>query len=227
MNQDQLIEYVLGVRDEHGFSALKQGGALTRLMEINWTGSHSTFRKWVEKELGMRWNDARSKMKIYEKLLQSKVTEEQLEGLRWSKIAIIAPALSPENCAHWIAKAKEITLGELREMVEADQKASGEKGKSDVTTWCAKLHADQEKTWLTALDKVKAEVNTKFDAVAMDALAIGYLGGSVPLAEVNAKPWMKSMGCEAVLDILAEVFPEVDLTVAIPEEPKQGNANEE
>jgi hypothetical protein len=221
LSQTQALQYVRDMRDDRGFNAYKLGGGLLNLMHSKWTGDCSTFRKGVEKHLGMRWRDAEAKMNIYKSLVNSGVTWEQLDGLSWSAVAIIASVLTDENWQDWVAKAKETTHGELRNMVEAHQKASdAATAKSDVTIWSVKLHPDQREQWLHALDKAKAEAATQFDAVAMDALAIGYLGGAIqlPLQKFDGKQWMQTAGLEAVLAAFDEAFPTVTITVEVPDE---------
>ena len=86
------------------------------------------------------------------------------------------------------------------------------------TTMTFKLHEDQKQTVREALDKAKHETGTEFDAVALEQMALDFLGGTSKLkAMPTLKELMAGKSAEEVLQVFGEVFPDVELTAELPD----------
>lgn len=90
---------------------------------------------------------------------------------------------------------------------------------SDSQTLKFKFKSDQVETVTSALNKAKAEVNTTYDSVALEAICTGYLGGSVGVSSSGKtlEEQMAEAGAEGVLELFDKLFPNINLTVDMNE----------
>lgn len=85
------------------------------------------------------------------------------------------------------------------------------------TTMTFKLHEDQKATVREALEKAKHESGTTVDTVALEAIALDYLGSGSKLKAIpTLKELMEIKSAEEVLQIFSEVFPNVSLEATLP-----------
>jgi hypothetical protein len=213
------------ILDEQGVNDFRLGGVLAVIQENGWLEGHESFKALCEQKFGLHYRKAMYLIQIYSDLVDNQIPWEKVKNLGWTKLKEIAHILTPENVDEWVKKAEALTVLQLQEAVkvflkkaEGSQGAEGATTTSTVTTLTFKLHADQKETIRHALDKAKAEAKTEFDTVALEAICIGYLGGSVQAASATAgdlKGLMTQKTFEEVLEIFEQVFPQVELTAVV------------
>jgi hypothetical protein len=232
MNEAQVIEYIDNAMAERDFCAFKAGAGLVKMQTEGWKGQYESFKAYVEENMAFKVRKAGYLMALYNGLVEANVKWEEVAHIKWLKLAAIAPILTEENKGEWIAKAEVATLLQIREMVAAYKKATvTDEGKDKVTNdfkpITLKFHPDQYEQFRMALDKAKAEAQTEFDNVAAEAIATGYLTGSVQIAKstMSLKEMMEQVGDpKAVLMTFEQVFPNINIEVT---EPEDGEGEEE
>lgn len=195
------------------------GGVLKVIYENTWFEGHESFGAFVSDRFGFAERKAKYLMEIYDHLVTKQIPWEKVAGLGWTKLKDLARFLTPENVDEWVAKATPLTVAELQALLKGGKTADGKTSdevSSDVQTIKFKMKSDQVETVTSALNKAKAEVNTTYDTVALEAICTGYLGGSVSMAtteSVDLGALMAQAGPEQVLELFDKVFPQVVLVV--------------
>lgn len=202
------------------------GGVLASIQANGWfmDKGHETFRAFVESECGLPYRKSMYFIEIYNGLVESGVSWDQVKHLGWTKLSKLANILSTENVGEWVQVADSLTVLQLVAHIAASTKGenstnSPEKVEkvSDITTMTFKLHTDQKTTIREALDKAKHETGTEFDAVALEAMALDFLGGESKLKSIpSLKEMMTGKSAEEVLETFGEVFPEITLEATLP-----------
>lgn len=212
----------------------KLGGVLSVIQSQGWymDKNYENFRSYVESECGMAYRKSMYLIGIYNGLVASGVSWAQVGHLGWTKLKELAPILTTENVEEWVAIAESMTVLQLQEHIRA-QSAGVEAGTADApvgseeaqdeakktTTMTFKVHVDQKETIRAALDKVKHETGTEFDAVALEHMALDYLSGDSTLKKIpTLAELMEGKSAEEVLTIFGEVFPEVALEATLPDD---------
>lgn len=209
---------------EHDYFRL--GGVLSAIQAGGWfmDKGHETFRAFVEAEAGVEYRKGMYLIEIYNGLVESGVSWDQVKHLGWTKLSVLAKILSPENVDAWVDVAENLTVLQLREHIKESTKGESaamspevSEKSSSTTTMTFKLHADQKTTVREALDKAKHESGTEFDAVALEAMALDFLGGESKLKSIpSLQEMMKGKSPEEVLEAFGEVFPDVQLEATLP-----------
>jgi len=201
----------------------KLGGVLKLISENSWFEGHDDFDQYVSKVFGFESRKARYLMGIYTELVEKQIPWEKVAHLGWTKLKDLAPFLTLENVDEWVEKVQNLSFKEMRTLLKGD--TSDTEGTSKTTSDSHKknfvLKSDQLEVVNSALAKAKGELGTEYDSVALENICAGYVGGVVGGASVattvtpeNLTEVMKSMGWEASITLWAEVFPEIDITVA-------------
>ena len=200
----------------------KLGGVLKVIYEQTWFEGYESFGQFTYDNFGFQERKAKYLMEIYSELVTKQIPWEKVGGLGWTKLKDLARVLTLENVDEWVAKASGITVTELQALLKAAQPAeegATAKTTNDVQTLKFKLKNDQIETVNSALSKCKAEANTEYDTVALEMICSGYLGGSVSIPPTTSiDDQMKALGWKETLEKFTVLFPEVDLTVQLPEE---------
>jgi len=209
---------------EHDYFRL--GGVLSAIQAGGWfmDKGHETFRSFVEAEAGVEYRKGMYLIEIYNGLVESGVAWDQVKHLGWTKLAALAKILSPENVDAWVEVADGLTVLQLKEHIKESTKGESStmspevsEKSSSTTTMTFKLHADQKATVREALDKAKHESGTEFDSVALEAMALDFLGGESKLKTMpSLAELMKGKSAEEVLEAFGEVFPDVVLEATLP-----------
>ncbi|ATS92308.1 hypothetical protein DLP05_067 [Stenotrophomonas phage vB_SmaS_DLP_5] len=193
------------------------GGVLKVIYENTWFEGHESFGAFVADKFGFAERKAKYLMEIYDHLVTKQIPFEKVSGLGWTKLKDLARHLTLENVDEWVAKALPLTVSELQALLKGSNgDAEGTtKVTSDEQTLKFKFKNDQVETVTSALNKAKAEVNTTYDTVALEAICTGYLGGSVGIAATGAslEEQMKSAGAKGVLELFDQLFPSVEITI--------------
>lgn len=227
MKADKAFHLVPKLLDSIDHDFFRLGGVLALIQTQNWCmdHGHETFRSYVESECGLQYRKAMYLIEIYNGLVESGVAWDKVRHLGWTKLKELARILSPENVDDWVAVAEQLTVLQLidhiKEATKGENAANspevvGEKSKT--TTMTFKLHEDQKETVREALDKAKHESGTEFDSVALEAIALDFLGGESKLKSMpSLKELMEGKSVEEVLTVFEEVFPDVTLEATVPD----------
>jgi hypothetical protein len=194
------------------------GGTLSRIQrEKVWMGKATSFAEYVQTVFGMKYRKANYLMTTYTRLLNSEVPWSKVEGLGWSILKDISAVITPENVDEWVVRAHTLSRPDLQQAVAQALSGTLPKGNTDEPpankhhNMTFKFHEDQYESVEMAIERAKGEAETEYPAVAMEAICLSYLAGA------NGKPDLKAVmaanGYERVLEVFAELWPEVDLIV--------------
>ena len=213
------------------FNYFKLGGVLAVIQENGWwsESGHENFKTFIEAEMGLPYRKAMYLIEIYQSLVEAEIPWDTVKDVGWTKLKEIAKLLTQENADEWVQRANEMTTIQLVEYIKASQQSeTAEEGDEETTkatkvsTMTFKVHEDQKETIRTALDKAKEEAGTEYDTVALEGICIQYMEGTLGKKTKGKAPSMKDLmakaGVEEVLEVFEECFPNVDLTVEMPEE---------
>ena len=187
---------------------------------------HETFRAFVETECGLKYRKGMYLIEIYNGLVESGVAWDKVKHLGWTKLSYLASILSVDNVDDWVAVAENLTVLQLIEHIKASTKGDNAANSPEVvdgntsstTTMTFKVHQDQKDTIREALDKAKHESGTEFDSVALEAIAMDFLGGESKLKSIpTLVELMTGKSIEEVLEAVSNVFPDVTLEATLPE----------
>ena len=195
----------------------KMGGILKLINDNSWFEGFKTFDIFVEEKYGFAARKARYLISIYENLVTKMIPWEKVSHLGWTKLKDLAPVVTPETVDDWVAKAEKLTVKELQEILkpEASEGEKAQKTTADIVKISFKLKADQAEIVNQALAKAKGELQTEYDAVALENIASGYVGGTFAVAKpYSLDEVIEQTGFEPLLKRIAELFPNFDITVA-------------
>lgn len=228
MKEDKAFKLVPSLLDDIDRNCFRLGGILSRINGQGWfmDKGYENFRAYIEAETDVGYRKAMYLIGIYNGLVESGVKWEQVKHLGWTKLKDLAPHLTPENVDEWVAMVDGLTTIQIQELIK--QKTAGAKtdesgaetseSAEKVVTMTFKLHADQKQTVREALEKCKHESGTTFDSVALEYIAMNYLGGESKIKGApSLKEQMKGKSAEEVLELFGEVFPNVELQATLPE----------
>jgi hypothetical protein len=230
---------VKALAEDIDFSYFKVGGILNRINEEGWYADEGfpKFSDLVEAEFGIKRTKAMYLINIYNGLLASGVSWEDVSHVGWSKLKEIVSVLTKSNVKTWVKRANEMTVLQLNAYVR--QHKQGESGGStddadsgvpQVSSMTFKMHDDQKDVVASALDKAKDEAGTEHNNVALEAICMDYLSGSpAPANELSPaalpadptlddlKTIMEHFSYLQVLEVFERIWPEIDLTAKEPD----------
>lgn len=221
--------------DETEFSYFKLGGVLSVIQANSfWEGKgFETFKEFMEEEFGMPYRKGMYLIQIYNDLVESGVPWESVKGVGWTKLKELAKILTEDNVDEWVAKANSMTTIQLQEEIKASFTNGTEEGGEEttkvttVTTLTFKLHDDQKEIVKACLEKAKVDFGTEYDAVALENIATAYMESGTGKAKTVtktvevAKPLidsMKDVGWEEAINTFEQAFPNIDISLAVPDE---------
>jgi hypothetical protein len=212
------------------FELFKLGGAIA-VAQVLFAKSKSefedykNFREYVEKAHGIPYSKAMRAAQIYKKLVDLEIPWAAFENIGWTKVLILLDVVTEDNVKHWVAKAKEMNVPSLKSLVEAEKqkgKTETEQGPKAVSTKSFQLHEDQKEVVNAALNKIKEESGTAFDAVALEYMAQSCLGGGTQFQNWDQALTYKIKHHEDRLLLLHEVitrleqlYPDVEIEIKL------------
>lgn len=235
-NIDQPTKAANMVKDlleQDDFNEFKLGGLLTVIKDKGWIAEYPNFRQFIEAEFGLAYRKAMYCMALYRDLVESGVLWDQVKHLGWTKLKELAPFLKPDNAPKLIAKAEQLTVLQLIEFLAKMSAGTALKGTEQdeptTATMTFKVHKDQRETIAEALTKAKKQGKTDVATVALELICLDYLGGGgkVVLPEITVEVMgeaMKKIGINKTLEAFEKVWPEIEMTVKVPEELEEGEA---
>ena len=198
-------------------SYFRLGGVLNLIKTNSWFEGYPDFDTFVFEKFGFQSRKASYLIQIYVNLVTKQIQYESVQHLGWTKLKDLAPVLTLDNLAEWVAKATPCTVLELQAMLKAvpnSGEATESKTKDDIVKMTFKLKADQNTLVTSALQKAKGELSTEFDTVALEGICSGYLGGNSAVSKgYDLDTVIKDTGIEVMLTRISELFPEFDINV--------------
>lgn len=230
-------------------NSFKLGGVLSLIEskikegDEGYLGESASFRDLCDEKFGLHYRKVMYLINIYRNLVEKQIPYKTVSGIGWTKIALIAPIITPKNVESWVNKANKLTYIQLQEAVSKAKNrgsnASESESDPDVTIVKFKVHADQKDVIRQGLDKAKSESNTEYDSVALTNVMSGYLSGSVGASEGEAAPaakpyaemskkeqkahkakvieTLKDLGLDDALECLGEAYPDATIEATVPE----------
>lgn len=193
------------------------GGVLKVIRENGWFEGYESFEMFVAERYGFQIRKAKYLMRIYTELVTKEIAWESVAHLGWTKVKEIAKHVTKDNLAQMVAMAEAMSVLQLQAALKAQfndgEEPADTKTTDDLKVVKFNLHSDQRETLRAALDKAKKEGHTEFDAVALEFICMGYLGGSSQVAPLDLTGAMEKAGVQAVFDAISKVFPDLNVTV--------------
>lgn len=226
LDAESALKLIPELVDGVEYNNFKLGGVLCRMQEENWwkASGHETFKSYLDAEHGLGYRKAMYLIDIYRNLVDSGVSWESVKNVGWTKLRVLAPILTQENAAEWVARAETMTTIQLEEYIKNVKAANGagstggtsSSTSSNVVSKTFKLHSDQVDIIEAALDKCKNQKSTEHDNVALQYICEEWAAGAIGKTKsVSLKDSLVSAGLEAALKALEEAFPEADFKVEL------------
>lgn len=225
---DKALKMVSVLLDATEKDYFRLGGVLSviKVHGLYMDKGYAVFKDFVTSEMPMvGYRKAMYLINIYDWLAESGIRWAQVKQLGWTKLKELAPIVTTENVEEWVALAEGMTVLQLIDQVKAhiastksSDNLSAPVQESQTSTMTFKVHKDQRATIAAAIEKAMGETGTTVSTVALEYIALDFLGGSTKVAAPSLVDQMKGKSIQEVLDALQTVFPDVDLTVTVPEE---------
>jgi hypothetical protein len=215
------VPKLLNAADENYF---RLGGYLWTISANRYykTVGFKNFNEFVE-TVGLKRRKAQYWMQIYDDLIESGVPWAKVKDVGWTKLRGLADILTVENADEWVQRALNSTVLQLREAI-AKAKAGSlptsgigptDDEKSNVTAFTVKVYPDQKQSIKEAVAKARAEANTDYDGVALEAICMNYLAGGNVSKPASLASVLGKYSPEEVLAALEGVFPDFIITAKL------------
>jgi hypothetical protein len=185
------------------------------------TAGFKNFNEFVE-SYGMRLRKAQYLIQIYDKLIESGVPWSKVKDVGWTKLRGLASILTLENADEWVERALSSTVLQLQEAIKKalagtlpNSGITPDSEPSKVTTFNVKVHDEQKQTIEEAVAKARAEANTDYDGVALEAICMNYLSGGNVTKPVSLTAVLEKYSPEEVLKALETVFTDFVITAKL------------
>ncbi len=197
-DEAEAVAMVRTLQDGSSFSDFKIGGILAEMQAKGMQGEYDDFWAFVTAEFDIKPRKAQVLIQIYHACKGCGATYKDIEKIGWSKLAVIARMLTPENFQKWFELAATSTLASLEfDVKKADNGTadpSNPNGPVDpgestpIKKKTFKIHEDQEEVIDAAIEMMMAESGTEFTGQALEKLCIQALslGSSQAPAKTNA-----------------------------------------
>jgi hypothetical protein len=187
---------------------------LKLINDNSWFEGFDSFDAYVLETHGFASRKARYLIQIYDNLVSKQIPWDKVSGLGWTKLKDLAPILTSENVDEWVDKASKLTVLELQSVLKAA--ASGNPDSTanttaDVVRVVFKLKGDQAEALQGALAKAKGELNTEFDSVAIENIALAYLGDVIKAPSLE--DFVKKQDFMALMNVISAAYPQYMITV--------------
>ena len=221
LKQSDARELAVTLAEQVEFTYFKLGGVLALIQGHKWFDPYPTFKEYVEQEHGLHYRKAMYLVGIYRDMTKASIPWGKVKHLGWTKMAILSPILTSENLASWVTIAEANNVDSLTEMVKTAK--INENGaialpdgtqSANVTTKTFKLHEDQKSTVEAALAKAREASGTKVDTVALEFIALDFLG-STQKTPSSLPDQLKKVGIDTSLEALSKAFPTTNFAVEV------------
>lgn len=221
----QAVPALLNGADENYF---RLGGVLSAISTNKFylADGFDSFKALVETKYGLHYRKAMYWVQIYDKLIESGVPWNKVKAVGWTKLKELAMILTVDNVDEWVTLANNSTT---LQVIAAISKAKVGKlansgitptqdsavAKSVVTTYTVKVHEDQKTVIKEAVEKARAEANTEYDGVALEAICMNYLAGGNVGKPAPLQQTLEQHSPEEVLSAMELAFPMFEITAKI------------
>lgn len=86
---------------------------------VEW--GYETFAEYVNNELDFRERKAHYLSSIWDKIKELDINPADLEGVPWSKMAVVSSVMDHGNYEEWLTKARELSRPELKQEVKEER----------------------------------------------------------------------------------------------------------
>jgi hypothetical protein len=145
------------------------------------------FESYIKQELGIEYRMAMHYMSIYEVLTTAGITESNIKGMKWTKLAqllglITAGAIDKSNWGEWAQKVKTLKGDAFKEVVDSAMVEAGIERKaargptSNKKRFSIVLFDDRADVFEKALDLARSKMPPREDGVGISVSeAIDYI----------------------------------------------------
>jgi hypothetical protein len=223
MSKVKVLNFASKLVDDGDLNDFRLGLALGVIGREKWYEGHDSLGAFTQTLYGFGERKAYYLIETSEALVKSGIPWEKVKHLGWTKLKELAKILTQENVDEWAAKAAGVTVLELQALVKASlggaeaANGAGITGTDETQTFKVKLKNDQIETVRSALAKAKAELNTEYDSVALEAISAGFLGGTISAASQDPTTFLKALGWAKVIEMLDQVWPEITWQAQVPQ----------
>lgn len=222
--------------NENDFNLFRVGGALAVIQDNGWfhDEGYESLKDFVEARYGMQYRKAMYWIQIYKNLVENEIPWDKVKDIGWSKLRMISDILTLENLEEYVELSKDMTQSQLADFIRQQKKGTIEspEGKAPpkedtiaevkkLSTVSFKVHEDQKEIINEALDTAKNQADTEYDAVAFEAICMNFLSKDTKPTKTKGYPTlraaMKASTYEEVFEIFEELWPDIELSVTIPD----------
>jgi hypothetical protein len=171
--------------DTQAFDTFRIGGILSKIQTEGWFGEHPNFRSLVEAEFDIKYRTAMMYVALYNDMVNSNVPWDKVKGLGWTKAAILAPIMTPDNIDSILASVDGMGTVAVRAYASqfdaAPTSTAATASPDEVSTLKTKsfkVFEGQKETIDLAIDKAKKQSGTDSDSAALEFLCTDYLSGT-------------------------------------------------
>lgn len=247
LNAEDSNAALIAIEDNLGFEHIRMGvllGHIHKSQHYVQLG-YENMRAYLAANTNLHYRKAMILVANAQTIRELGITAEEMKGVSWSALRHIAPILNSKNYKEWLDMARSTTHVALIEAVRSAKAENAEAlpapeadaEKPKMMNKLFSLHPDQKATVDAALEKAKAEGNVDSTGAALDIIASAYTGAPPSGATVGAampdltadgmatyvtalKADQGLEGLVALLNIIGDIFPKVDIDVKLP----KGNA---
>jgi hypothetical protein len=203
LTEARAAEVLHSITDKTERSRFEIGGVLARMQAEGWTGDYEDFFSFATAEFGHARREILKMIQVYRCLTTCGCTWSEAKTLGWSKLARVAPILTPENYIEVFESVADLSFESVEEWVKAyrrrEEDGDNPEGEgnepSEVTRWTAKLYDDDMREMVEmACEKVKEESGTEDKGHQLYRICTDFMaGGAQPegvfnLAQVSKSP---------------------------------------
>lgn len=223
-NEQQAHKELSNAFQSSEMNLFRMGGLFAVIQTKGWFAGQKNLRDFCDHVANVNYRKAMYLIEIYKALVASNVRWEQVESIGWTKLKEIANQLTPENVTEWTQRCSDMTHIELLEFLKqqkslpsaTDNVEEINEHKSRMTTKTFKIFEDQKETLKAAIERAKEENATEHDAVALEAICMHYLEGTVaPLQSV--RDFVKQHSPVDILQEIQSQYEDIDFKVDVPE----------
>jgi len=195
---DSVRQYIGQLGDAEQAAEFILGGLLKRVRDEElYSDEYETFAEYCESVLGYRKQKAAAMIKIYTILEESDIEWEDVKDLHWSRLKVLAPALTRKNVKKVVKKVlkENMNVPTCKEysVMLMDKKSAtndAEPGESEPDTNSEdetvkkrqtvsfQMYEDQVETINNAIDEYRSQYpDCGSDAVALENICLQFLSG--------------------------------------------------
>lgn len=221
-DKEAVYQQIRDVSDGKALSDFVLGGLLSVANASKWykEDGYDSFKEFLKEEFpAIEYRKANYLINMYDSLVEAEVEWEDVKDIGWTKLSRLAQVLDKENAKSWIKRARKCSTVELLGLIK-ESKQSGDGTKPPASEPVKKksftLHEDQAGVVEDAVQKAKEDMGTEYEGVALDAICQNFLTGDpIEVTGGNLKEMMEEAGIQAVADLMNEIWPHIEVTIAM------------